>query len=75
MQKVMAGMAQALLALAAGKLGIWVDQRGKVHTSMQKVMQEWHKHSLHLRHFCRGFENSTTNAIQCIFLCSFVLLW
>jgi len=52
MQKVMAGMAQALLALAAGKLGIWVDQRGKVHTSKQKVMQEWHKHSLHLRHFC-----------------------
>jgi hypothetical protein len=52
------------------ELGIWVDQRGKIHTSMQKVMQEWHKHSLHLWHFCWGFENSTTNAIQCIFLCS-----
>jgi hypothetical protein len=70
MQKGDAGMAEALLALVAGKLGIWVDQRSKVHTSIQKVMQECHKHSLHLWHFRWGFENSTTNAIQCIFLCS-----
>jgi hypothetical protein len=51
MQKGDAGMAEALLALVAGKLGIWVDQRSKVHTSIQKVMQECHKHSLHLWHF------------------------
>jgi len=49
------------------ELGIWVEQRGKAHTSMQKVMQEWHKHSWHLQQ--ENWESGLTREAKSIHPC------